>query len=176
MQKLTVRKLYPLAIVLALIGVGITQWIGQKQTTDAATKAMMASPYWEPWETHGVFCQSELDLQNPNIPFSYEINHPPGDRELVMETVRRLVRTGATPQAWPEASLSRFLMLKTVCVDSWEEAYGKLRLESRRHVDALLEYTEHPTEADYRAAILQSSYEKMGTVNAALEWYLPAED
>lgn len=176
MKKVTIKTLYPLIIVLVVITVGVAQRIAQHQTQDAALKRLMASPYWEPWENHGVYCQSELDLQDPRIPFTYSIIHPPGDRELVNETVRRLVRTGAKPQPWPEASLYRFQILRTTCYESWTAVYGKLRLENRRKVDALLEGMEHPTEADYRKAILQCGYEDMGTVDAALEWYPPAEE
>jgi len=176
MNVLSAKKLYPLLIILALIGVAMSQRAGARQQDDAALAALKASPYWEPWAATGVFCQSELDLQHPKVPFNYHLQHPPGDRELVMETVRRLVRTGATPVPWPEPSIQRFRMLRTVCLESWEIAFGKLSHKNRQAANALLEETPHPTEANYREVVLRIIYGKMGTAEAALEWYAPAED
>lgn len=176
MRILAGKKLYPILIILALIGVAVSQSASDKQQENAALAALKASQHWEPWAASGVFCQSELDLQHPGVPFTYAIQHPPGDRELVMETVRRLVRTGAKPVPWPEPAIQRFRMLKTVCLESWQESYDRLNYKNRQAADTLLEGTLHPTEADYREVVLRVLYATMGTAETALEWYAPAQE
>jgi hypothetical protein len=176
MRRIHVQTLYPLLIITVLAGVWLLTRMNDQHTEQAAESALHRSPFWEPWAAHGVYCQSELDLQNPNVPFTYHIGHPPGDRALVNETVRRLVRTGATPQPWPEASIQRFRILSTSCVDSWEELYSKLTLVNRDRASALLNYKEHPAEEDYRQASLRALYEPMGTADAALEWFPKADE
>ncbi len=177
MKPLPLQKLYPIVIILALIGVAISQRAGDVQQADAKLAALKASPHWEPWEAKGhAWCTSELDLQNPMVGFTYPIHHPPGDRELVMETVRRLVRTGVKKQPWTEEWLHRFKILNTRCRNSWTEIYLSLNGKDRERVDELLNNPQHATEADYRQAILRVNYAEMATAEAALEWYPPAQE
>lgn len=176
MKKFTFQRFYPLLIVIMLISVWLANRWSDTQTEQAARSALQNSVYWEPHEYFGVWCQSDLNLGNPRIPFNYTLYHPPGDRKLVMETVRRLVRTGAKPQPWPEESLYRFAILRTKCLRSWKELYDGISWTKRSEAASLLEHPDNPTEADYRQALIRVAYEEMGTVDAALEWYpLPAK-
>lgn len=170
MKRFTFHKLYPVLMILVLVGVWLVNGMNEKHTEQAAKSALQNSIYFQPWAAYGVWCQSELDLQNPRVPFTFDLGHPPGDRELVNETVRRLVRTGAT-QPWPEASIQRFRILRTVCVDSWSELYGKLSFTGQGKAAAFLHDPAHPTEEDYRQAIIHATYDEMGTTDAALEWF-----
>ena len=171
MKQRTIQRFYPLLLVIILVGVWQFNRVSDQHTEQAARAALQNSVYWEPHEYFGVWCQSELNLGNPRIPFNYTVYHPPGDRELVMETVRRLVRTGAKPQPWPEESLYRFAILRTKCVRSWKELYDGISWTKRSEAAALLEHPDHPTEADYRQALIRVAYKEMGTVDAALEFY-----
>lgn len=176
MKRISYKRIYPLLILLALIGVGMFQRMAYQFREEFRLAELKASPYWEPSTGHGVYCYSEVDLADPRIPFTVGFSHPPGDRELVNETVRHLLRTGAKPQPWPEEQIQRFRIVRTVCMDRWEEIPQKLILKRQQAISALLEGIEHPTESDYRDAVLRSEYTKMGTVDAALEWFPKVED
>lgn len=170
MQRRAGDRLYGLLILTILMLVALSVTFVNRQRREAQEAVVKQSLYGQPWEAFGVWCASELNLQQPHIPFTVEIEHPPGDREILDETIRKLVRTGATPQPWPENALDRYLILRTRCKASWAEVY-ELKRSERRKIEARLHNPQQPDEADYRQAILREEFEYSGTADAALEWF-----
>ena len=50
MKQFTFRTLYPVVIVIVLVGVLLGQSLRQRQTAQAEASALRNSLYWEPWE------------------------------------------------------------------------------------------------------------------------------
>jgi hypothetical protein len=170
MTRITGDRLYGLAVLTLLVLVWLALMVNNRQQRAAEAALRQGSLYYEPWASFGVWCESELDLQQDPIPFTVALEHPPGNRETMNETIRRLVRTGAPPQPWPEDALEKYRVLNTRCKRSWAEVYEQ-KWRARVPIDALLETPAHPTEADYRQAILRQAYEPIGTAEAALAWF-----
>ncbi len=161
---------YGLSVLTLLILVWLVLMVNNRQQQAAEAALFQGSLYGEPWAAFGVWCESELNLQQDHIPFTVPLEHPPGTRETLNETIRLLVRTGEPPQPWPEDALTRYAILNTQCKRSWAEVYQQ-KWRSRAAIDALLENPSHPTEADYRQAILRHQYQAVETVDAALTWF-----
>lgn len=154
---LTNRK-YGLLILTAVLSIslvlGIGGWINDRLIHNAIYGE--ASPVAFPWEWFGIACIS--DVQHPGIPFTVEITHAPGkSRAVVDDAIQNLPSQNGTPDDAPytEETLQNYIITKTHCFDSWQEIHENWNWLTRGRIDKLLPTNRTPTEADYRAAILQ---------------------
>ncbi|MCB0208650.1 MAG: hypothetical protein KDJ52_04955 [Anaerolineae bacterium] len=159
-QRLTDRKYGP-ALLIAVVSIslvlGISGWINDRMIQEAIYGEN--SPVSAPWEWFGIACVS--DIQHPGVPFTVDLMHAPGkSRNVVDEAIQNLPSRNGTPDDSPynEEMLQAYLIMETQCFDSWQKVHESWSWLSRGPVDDLLPADRTPTEADYRAAILQTLY------------------
>lgn len=175
-NRLNGQTLYGLIILIVIASIALTTSVSQWQKRRAQQEALQNSRYWQPQESFGVWCTSEVDVRQPAIPFNFWIQHPPGNREVLDETIRQLGRSGIELEPWPEEVIRGYVILETHCANSWSDVYQVSNSTRRREIHAFLRNPEQPSEADLRQAILRAAYERMGTAEKALELFPPAED